>query len=252
MLLEVPLPRDAPWRDVPLFSSLDESTLQRLTHDAKVECCEDGDVIFRQGDKVTSVVIVLQGYVKLLRVASCGDETLINICSNGESVNEALNLRGESYSVSAEAIGRARILKLSATRFAHLLRESPALALAVINETTNKISSLIGEIESLKAQSADKRLARFILSLCPRGEERCKFRLPYDKRLIAARLGIKQETLSRAFAKLREVGVRTETRNVYVESVARLVAALSDLARHPHPPVESRPQANDNLDAAPQ
>jgi CRP-like cAMP-binding protein len=251
-MLEVPPSRDALWRDVPLFASLDDSTLQRLTHDAKVECYEDGDVIFRQGDKVTSVVLVLQGYVKLLRVACCGDETLINICSDGDSVNEALTLRGEFYRVSAEAVGPTRILKLSASRFTYFLRESPALALAVINETTNKIGALVGEIESLKAQSADKRLARFILSLCPRGEDRCKFRLPYDKRLIAAHLGVKQETLSRAFAKLREIGVRTETRNVYVESVTRLMAAHNDFARRAHMNSESRVKADDSLDAASQ
>ena len=33
-------------------------------------------------------------------------------------------------------------------------------------------------------------------------------RLPYDKVLIAGRLGMKPESLSRAFAKLKPVGVR--------------------------------------------
>jgi CRP-like cAMP-binding protein len=218
-----------PLREVPLLACLDDAILQRLSLEAKVECYESGDIIFRQGDRTTSIVIVLHGFVKLLRIAPCGDETLIDVFSDGQSVIEALTLGGDFYHVSAEAVGPTRILKLSAVRFLQLASESPAFALAVIQEATNKIRNLIGEIESLKAQSADNRLTRFILSLCPPGEDRCQFRLPYDKRLIAARLGIQQETLSRAFARLREHGVRTETRLVFVDSVARLASAYNEM-----------------------
>lgn len=227
-----------PLRELPLFASVDGQTLQRLARDAKVESFDDGEVIFRQGDKATCVGIVLHGYVKLLRTASCGDEALINICACGESLYEALTPDGETYRVGAEAIGEASVLKLPAARFRYVLRESSALAGAVIDEAARKISTLIGEIESLKGQNADQRLARFILSLCPEGEESCSFRLPYDKRLIAARLGVKQETLSRAFAKLRDIGVRTETRDVFVESVSRLAIECCGADKHPRLPSE--------------
>lgn len=227
-------------RDVPLFASVDGQALQRLARDAKIETFDDGEVVFRQGDKAVCVVVVLHGYVKLSRTASCGDETLINICTAGESLYEALTPDGEAYRVGAEAVGEASVLKLSAVRFGYVLRESSSLAAAVIDEAARKISRLIGEVESLKGQNADQRLAQFILSLCRDGEESCGFRLPYDKRLIAARLGVKQETLSRAFAKLRDIGVRTETRDVFVESVSRLAAECCCGDKHSRLPSERR------------
>lgn len=61
-------------RDVPLFSFVDAQTLQRLARDAKVELFDDGATIFRQGDRASCVVVVLDGYVKLSRTAACGDE----------------------------------------------------------------------------------------------------------------------------------------------------------------------------------
>jgi CRP-like cAMP-binding protein len=243
------MPEPPPLREVPLLASLDDAMLQRLALEAKVEYYEGGDVIFRQGDRTTSVIIVLHGFVKLLRIAPCGDETLIDVFSNGQSVIEALTLGGEFYHVSAEAVGATRILRLSAARFAQMVSESPDFAIAVIHEATNKIRHLIGEIESLKAQSADNRLARFILSLCPPGDDQCQFRLPYDKRLIAARLGIQQETLSRAFARLRDFGVRTETRQVFVESVARLASAYKEMELK-HLPRRTAPQQGAVRDAA--
>ncbi|MGJ0509573.1 MAG: Crp/Fnr family transcriptional regulator [Methylocystis sp.] len=218
-------------RDLPLFSLLDETTITRLTLEAKIESCNDGAVIFRQGDPVAAVTVILRGFVKILRIASCGDETLIGIRSNGQTLCEPPMTASESYRVSAEAVGPTTLLKFPAARFTRMMRESPALFAAMIQDSKDKISALILEIESLKAQNADQRLANFLLSLCPPGVEQCRFRLPYDKRLIAQQLGVKQETLSRAFAKLRDVGVRTETRDILVESVSRLAGQCEQLGR---------------------
>jgi CRP/FNR family transcriptional regulator, dissimilatory nitrate respiration regulator len=218
-------------RNLPLFASLDDAALYRLTLDAKIENYPDGAVIFRQGDIVTAVLVIVQGFVKLLRTASCGDETLVCIRSDRASISDPPTVPDETFQLSAEAVGPTSILRVPAGRFMRVMSESPALATAAINDAKQKVAELIGEIESLKAQSADQRLARFILSLCPPNEEQCRFRLPYDKRLVAAQLGVTQETLSRAFARLREYGVRTETRDVSVESVTRLCLQYDELGR---------------------
>jgi CRP/FNR family transcriptional regulator, dissimilatory nitrate respiration regulator len=218
-------------RDLALFSPVDDATLARLAPEIKVEQYEDGAVIFRQGDPVAAVVVILRGFVKLLRIAASGDETLIGIRSDGATVGEPPTLGNEICRVSAEAIGPTSVLKIPAARFTRLMKESPSLSAAVVEDARDKIALLIGEIESLKAQNADQRLASFILALCPPGLDQCRFRLPYDKRLIAAQLGVKQETLSRAFAKLRDYGVRTETRDVLVESVSRLATQCQHLGR---------------------
>jgi CRP-like cAMP-binding protein len=146
-------------------------------------------------------------------------------------VNDLPTLNDETYPISAEAVGQTTIVKFPAARFVRLLTESPKLAQAMIAERKRNTTALLHEIEALKAQSADQRLARFILSLCPAGKDQCCFRLPYDKRLVAALLGVKQETLSRAFARLRDVGVRTETRDIFVESVERLCAQYEEFGR---------------------
>jgi CRP/FNR family transcriptional activator FtrB len=48
------------------------------------------------------------------------------------------------------------------------------------------------------------------------------FRLPFDKGLLAARLGCRQENLSRAFATLRDVGVETHGARVILHDVPAL------------------------------
>jgi len=217
-----------PLHNFPMFASVDEATLLRLASEAKFETYRDGETLFRQGEPMNAFVLVVKGFVKLLRMAPTGDETVVGLRADGETVMDAPTDAAEISLVSAEAVGAVTVLKIPAARFVRALAESPALTVAALGEAKCRNAELIGEIESLKALGADQRLARFLLALAPQGSEDCRFRLPYDKRLLAARLGVTQETLSRSFAKLRDYGVRTETREVFLESVSRLRAQFGE------------------------
>jgi hypothetical protein len=46
--------------------------------------------------------------------------------------------------------------------------------------------------------------------------------LPYDKALIAGRLGMQPESLSRAFARLKQIGVHIEQNIAIIDDVGRL------------------------------
>ncbi len=78
------------------------------------------------------------------------------------------------------------------------------------------------QVEQLKAQSGIQRVAEFLASLCPSTAGSHTIALPYDKALIAGRLGLKPESLSRAFAKLRAVGVEVRASHVVVNEVTKL------------------------------
>ena len=85
------------------------------------------------------------------------------------------------------------------------------------------------EIETLKAQTADQRVLRFLISLCGPQPGPCSVRLPYTKGDIAASLGLKQETLSRSFARLKAVGVDIDGREAHISDVGHLKAEVERL-----------------------
>ena len=74
----------------------------------------------------------------------------------------------------------------------------------------------------LKAQSRVQRIAEFLASRATVDSGSCVITLPFDKVLIASRLGLKPESLSRVFAKLRSVGVAVHAGDVAVSDVAKL------------------------------
>ncbi|MBT4045976.1 MAG: helix-turn-helix domain-containing protein, partial [Rhodospirillaceae bacterium] len=70
--------------------------------------------------------------------------------------------------------------------------------------------------------------ASFLEKLVDVDEGADEFELPLDKMLIAGRLGMQPETLSRALAKLKSIGVVTEGHRVIVKDVAALHAINDD------------------------
>ena len=82
----------------------------------------------------------------------------------------------------------------------------------------------VHHIEQLQVLSTAQRVGDFLLRFCPPGPGNAVFELPFDKSLIARRLGMKPETFSRALAKLRAVGIETHGATVSVEDLERLRA----------------------------
>jgi hypothetical protein len=98
----------------------------------------------------------------------------------------------------------------------------------MIASTSQHLHHLVQQVEQLKAQSGVQRVAEFLASLCQIDHGPAMIALPYDKVLIAARLGLKPESLSRAFAKLRTIGVEVSASHVAIRDVARLYQLATD------------------------
>ena len=216
-------------RTLPLFRSLTHETFGKLVESVRFDRYVKGDTIVRQGEKANWVMVVLEGYVKLSRLSANGEETLIHIFGRGETVAESVAVLGDNHTTTAEAAGPTRIVRLPAHVVAQAARDAPELALAILSESSAKIWALMDEIEALKAQTADQRVLRFLLSLVPAHGKNAEARLPYTKGVIAASLGLKQETLSRSFARLKSVGVEIEGRTLRVEDADRLAAEIERL-----------------------
>jgi CRP-like cAMP-binding protein len=92
----------------------------------------------------------------------------------------------------------------------------------MVASTSQHLHHLVQQVEQLKAQSGVQRLAEFLTSLSQTRQGRCEISLPYDKMLIAAHLGLTPESLSRAFGKLREIGVTTRASQVIIDDIAKL------------------------------
>jgi len=215
-------------RRINVFRGLNHLMFDRLIASAATLTLKDRQVVFRQADPATAFFIVIDGWVKLYRMTVAGDEAVIQVFARGDSFAEAAALTGDPYLATAEAVSNARVVRVLAEHVVKCIHSMPDIGLAMIASTSQHMHHLAQQVEQLKAQTGLQRVAEFLVSLCPPDKDECTVALPYDKALIAARLGLKPESLSRAFAKLRSVGVDVHASHVLVRNMHKLSHLASE------------------------
>ncbi len=209
-------------RKTAIFSNLEDVVLEAFLEKATIQTVSSGEVLFVQGDPAHAFYFVLQGWVKIFRLTPAGEEAIVAIFTRGQSFAEAAVFAGKTFPVSAEAVSDGQLLSLPAETLLSQIRVNPEVGLSMLASTSMHLQNLVQQIEQLKAHTGAQRIAEFLVSLCPGNTGPCRVGLPYDKALIAGRLGMKPESLSRAFARLRELGVTVEQSTVVIPDVARL------------------------------
>ncbi len=220
----------------PLFAGLSEKSLTKLIKGAIVKTYAKGQLLFQQGDKATQFYIVLDGRVKLFRLTPDGDEAILGLFSQGECLAEVFLFMGERYPASAEVLEAVRLLQVPSEPFKQRICNEPAIMSNFLAALSLHLHNLTIQVQQLQVRTSTQRVADFLLKLCPLREGAAVVALPYDKSLIATQLGMKPESFSRALAKLRILGVRTERNQVSLSDVAELSAFCESGASCPPMP----------------
>jgi CRP/FNR family transcriptional regulator, dissimilatory nitrate respiration regulator len=207
-----------------LLRNLPEELGIGLIESAAARTYARGEAIFLQGDSADFIGVVLDGWVKLFRIKPNGAEAVIGVFTRGNSFGEAPAVMQGTFPVSAAAVTDCRLLMVRAAPLIELMARNPVVTRAILAATLTHLHGLVHQIEQLKAQSGAQRLAEFLVSLTPVDAGSCTLTLPYDKSLVAARLGMQPESLSRALARLRALGVNVPQNQVVIEDVAALRA----------------------------
>ena len=215
-------------RESLLFSSAPKEVSDLLLRRAVVTSHPPGTTIFAQDDPAEAIFVVIEGWVKLYRIAQSGAEAIVGVFTKRHSFGEAAALRGGRYPVYAETVTETTLLRIDARDLLDLLRSQPEVSIAMLTATYAHLHGLIAQIEQLKARTAPQRVAEFLLDLTKCKVGPCAVTLPYDKVLIAGRLGMKPESLSRAFSRLRNHGVKIKRNSAEIRDVEILLAYADD------------------------
>ena len=189
-----------------LLSQLSQEQLERVARRAARLRLEDGQMLFSQGDRADRFYLVLSGQVRLFRLSPDGAEKVIEIAGAGETFAEALMfLNAPRYPVCAAALGPVELLSLDTRDFTRMLRESFDTCFILLGVLSQRLRSLVCEVDNLTLHSATSRFACYLLAKRP--VEGQILHLDARKGVIASRLSIKPETFSRIEKDLSERGI---------------------------------------------
>jgi CRP/FNR family transcriptional regulator, transcriptional activator FtrB len=234
-------------RDLPLFAGISDAGFQHLTQAAFLQRFPAQVTLINEGDSADFLHIVLDGLVEMF--ARHGDrETVLTIVKPITTFILAAVVTDQVYLKSARTLTQSRILMLPAGPVRAVFDDEPAFARAVVFELGLRYRDEVRELKNQKLRPGTERLAAWLLGqataegLLPleragQGNEaygsvasETTFLLPFEKRVLASRLGMTPENLSRAFATLAGYGVATSGRSITLNDHA----ALRRLARPHH------------------
>ncbi|MEK0085192.1 Crp/Fnr family transcriptional regulator [Benzoatithermus flavus] len=211
-------------RSSPLFEGLASRHVADLLRKGGVRRCPRGTVLFIENEPADCFFMVLEGWVKLSRLTAEGDEITLGLFSRGDSLAEAILQQPERYAMTGQAVEPSRVLAIPAQIFLEQVSSSRELCRNTMLLMARRLLAAQQQLEQISRHPTVQRVALFLLRLCRCQRGAATVELPLDKTFIAARLGMQPETLSRAFAKLRQHGVEVNGDRVSIEEVARLQA----------------------------
>lgn len=209
-----------------LFVSIEPNELAKLVDANSIVRLTRHQGLFSQGDPADAFFLIVNGQIKLTRLAPDGEEAIVQIFGAGEVFAEAAMFMGGRYPVSATATSDTRLISISSERLHRQVSARPEIAFLMLASMAKHLKSLVAQLEQMKLMTTKQRTIRFLLDQCGTAQGYAEFTLPYDKSIIANTLGMRPETLSRILAHLAIHGVQVSGTSVTVNNVKVLEGLL--------------------------
>jgi len=184
----------------PLFSSLSRDWCEILAKSAKVHRLLKNQFLYRRGETATGIYFVVVGQIKAsIPVERSRHGKVIEIFEAGDSFGETLMLLNHPHIVDAQALDGSVVIWLDKGEIEHILSLDAEFALKMLKNVSFRFETLLRDIETMSTHSASERVAGYLLKQPRQGRQT---KLKFSKCLIASRLGLKAESLSRALQRL--------------------------------------------------
>jgi CRP/FNR family transcriptional activator FtrB len=231
-------------RATPLFAAMSEVNFRTLRDTAVVNRLPKNAPVGKQGERVLHVLV--EGSVELYG-SHDGQTATIDVKEPVTALNLASIIRGAAAVEQARTVSAARTLAIPAEAIRDAFRRDVAFAQAVAAEVADSYRDVMRLLMNEKLRTSVERLAAWIVQSCTvNGNNQASVELKFNKRILASRLGMAPENLSRNLALLERYGVRSAGRGIMVDDLRR----LEEFAK-PSPVIDvPRVNSHDDLEAA--
>ena len=183
---------------------------------------KQGELLFHSGDTFTSLYAIRTGFFKTFVTSEDGREQVTGFQMAGEIIGMD-GIVSDHHNCNAVALEDAEVCVMPFSDVEELSRELPVLQRHVHKIMSREIVRENSVMMLLGNMRAEERLAAFLLNLVQRlharGLSQSELVLRMTREEIGSYLGLKLETVSRAFSKFSEEGI-IEVKQRYVKILA--------------------------------
>ena len=204
-----------------LFNGINDEEIQKFCTciDAKEVSVEAETYIFRAGDEVNHVYLILSGSMHIIDEDFWGNRSIIETMQANTLFAEAYVLSGaEHHLVSVIAAEASEYLVADPVKLFEACAKKCPCHEKLIKNTLNILSRKIVRITEklghiIKRTTREKILS--YLSTCAKQAEGTSFYIPYSRQQLADYLCIERSALSHELAKLKNAGLIRYKKNCF-------------------------------------
>ncbi|MDP1609916.1 MAG: Crp/Fnr family transcriptional regulator [Sulfuritalea sp.] len=211
---------------LPLFQELVPEQIAALESACRERRLSKGEMLFQKGDPAKGFFVVVFGQIKLAFPSAQGNEKVMQIIGPRQSFGEALMFLNRPSPVFAEGLVDSLLLHIASGPVFELLEKDPLFARRMLAGLSMRLHSLVQDVETYSLRSSAQRVVGYLLQQCPQKESTegaFDISLPTSKQVIASRLNLTPETLSRIFHDLSTNGlISVSGKQITINDVKRL------------------------------
>jgi CRP/FNR family cyclic AMP-dependent transcriptional regulator len=148
-----------------ILGLLPERDLLALVHQSSTRSLPKNRVLFRSGDEGRSVVLILQGYVKISTMTPNGREVVLEIAGPGSIFGELAVINRMPRQADATTLTSCRVMAIDGALFRRSLAATPEAMFAAMRLLADRLSAITAREMDWVSLPAPVRLAKALLRL---------------------------------------------------------------------------------------
>lgn len=153
---------------LPLLDILPERVRVAMTDRATQRRVQRGTALFWQGDRLSTLPVLVRGFARLIRNTRSGREVVADISGPGDPLCWSEVLREDGVPLSAIALEECVLVQLPVTPVRHCLSTDPKVSLAWARIVEDRYVHLLDQVAETRAPSVPARLGGLLLHLLER------------------------------------------------------------------------------------
>jgi CRP/FNR family transcriptional regulator len=169
-----------------------------------------GQLIYNQDQACTNIYLVIEGKVKVSRLADDGRQVVVDIYQSDEFFGESAFLNLPHRPEQATALDSTRLMTWTTAEIEDIVIKRPRLAVALLQILAKRAIDFTHRIESLSLDHIARRLARSLIRFSERlgtqGEDGSVRMAPLTHELLAQYVGTSREIVTHYMNQFRKEG----------------------------------------------
>jgi len=169
-----------------------------------------GQMIYNQDQPSTAIYLVIDGMVKVSRLAEDGRQVIVDIYQNDEFFGESALLGLPHRAEQAVVLDNTKLMTWSAPEIEDIVMKRPRLAVALLQILVQRTLDFTHRIESFSADNISRRLARSLIRFSERlgkPETDGSMRMvPFTHELLSQYVGTSREIVTHYMNQFRREG----------------------------------------------